>query len=1054
MKKRIISLFMVLALLISVADPAVLAQGEDEADPAQTEAAAGSPAETAREFLEKLTEYATERAGSDAERAKRNAELAALLERFTKEAAEKAEGATSPDEAKEAADGAEDASSRARRYAGEATLSAFDAVIHAGAVMLNAQLAESGYQLAQKLYDAAKAEADRQLARGLTTAGELVELAERAEEAARVRHEEAEEALKAAEEADNEQKEAVALIRGKLREDLEELNTLIRENATEVAKDAGLTLATGAALEAGKLVVQLADAAVESYQKQYDELYAQVKELDDAIEVCESAISDAQGKLTALKLKLLLKGILNADGEYKKALLRLQTAQNALEEAKLIQERSEELLALKEQSGYAARMAELQEKVRTGTGTAAEVAELTAIIFNHLPEYGISAEQFQNVTPVEGEDGLYQATALVDGQEITVYIRAQVEGGKNAKVVQYYRAEEASGKPLQGGNALSDYVNAQGYEDDQATPLLSSNDTYVIKAVKNSKTGRFEAKAVNVNTGEEFSLSWNSSKQQYSFKTGILSTVYIDVLDPDQTYYKIADENPALSSDAISGIWEQLNDPAQNVTEKAEALDRAQSEFDTAWGDYKELVDIIEINTKEKERLESDPEAKAIREQLEKLDQKLNGNLGARLITALINAAGPELIEMAVAGELDVAALTSLLGSSWDSIKDEMEGKSLLEILGSLGEAAELIGNISDIVSGVTDGDLQTDDVKAVLDLLTGDTMSLKMKQAVAHALEALAQGEFDKAKANLEAAVHKAREEIVAQGQTLLADGEALAEEELAYLAAETALAEAKLKEALASRLEELAEAAADEAEKAYDALQELQNAPRAEPAALKAAQAAYETAQELADRARQYAEEAVESARAAREEAKKASDNADYARNAYEKLLAAQKVSFVSNAPHVDFDALRAVNPDIVGWLSIPGTGINYPIVQGKDNEYYTDHLFNGAENEAGCLFLDADCESDFSSVNSVIYGNSENGGMFTDLLRFTDSEFLNAHRRVWLVTPEGDHLVTLDSAKSRYAGDKSFAKQTGTGHVLTLTTFENPEHSQRVVVTGNFD
>lgn len=1053
MKKRIISLFMVLALLVSAAAPAVLAQGEDEADPTQTEAAAGSPAETAREFLEKLAEYATERAGSDAERAKRNAELAALLERFTKEAAEKAEGTSSLTEAKEAADAAGGASSRAGGYADAATRAAFDAVIQAGATMLNAELAEGSYQLAQRLYEAAKAEADRQLAQGLSTAEELVELAKKAEEAAKTRHDKAEEALKAAEEADGQQREAIELIRGKLREDLEKLNTVIRENATEVARDAGLTLATGAALEAGKLVVQLADAAVESYQKQYDELYAQVQELDEAIGVCESAISEAQGKLTALKLKLLMKGILDADGEYKKALARLQAASDALEEAKAIQERSEELLQLKEQSSYGPRMEELQEKVRTETGTPADVNELTAIVFDHLPDYGISAEQFKNVTPVEGEDGLFQATALVDGQEVTVYIRAVVEGKNNAKSVQYYRAEQTSGKPLQGGDALSSYVNSQGYEGDQNTALLSSDGDYLIKAVKNSRTGLFEAKAVDAKTGKEYALSWDKSKQQYSFKTGIMTKVYVDILDPDQTYFKITDENPALSSNAISSIWEQLNDPAQNVTEKTEALNQAQSEFDAAWGDYKELVDTIETNTKEKERLESDPETKAIREQLEKLDRKLNGNLGARVITALINTAGSELIEMAASGELDVAALTSLLGGSWDSIKDEMEGKSLLEILGSLGEAAELVSGISDVVSGVTDGDIQADDVKAVLDLLTGDTMSLKMKQAIAHALEDLAQGEFDKAKANLEAAVDKAREEITAQGETLQADGEALAREELRYLAAETALAEAKLQEALASRLEQLAEAAADEAEKAYNALQELKEA-QAEPAALKAAEAAYERARELADKAKEAAGEAVESARTAREEAKKASDNADYARLAYEKLLANQKVSFLNDAPDVDFEALRAINPDIVGWLAIPGTDINYPIVQGEDNEYYTNHLFNGTENEAGCLFLDAGCESDFSSANCVVYGNSENGGMFTELLRFTDGEFLNAHSRAWVVTPDGDHLVKLDSAKSRYAGDKSFSNQPRIGHILTLTTFENPERSRRVVVTGNFE
>lgn len=111
----------------------------------------------------------------------------------------------------------------------------------------------------------------------------------------------------------------------------------------------------------------------------------------------------------------------------------------------------------------------------------------------------------------------------------------------------------------------------------------------------------------------------------------------------------------------------------------------------------------------------------------------------------------------------------------------------------------------------------------------------------------------------------------------------------------------------------------------------------------------------------------------------------------------------------PEVDFSALRAVDPNVVGWLTIEGTGIDYPIAQGTDNVYYLTHLFGGEVNRAGCVFLDCANQADFSDRNSVIYGHHlSDGSMFTPLMGYKDQAFYAEHPTALLMTPGGNYVV----------------------------------------------
>ena len=115
----------------------------------------------------------------------------------------------------------------------------------------------------------------------------------------------------------------------------------------------------------------------------------------------------------------------------------------------------------------------------------------------------------------------------------------------------------------------------------------------------------------------------------------------------------------------------------------------------------------------------------------------------------------------------------------------------------------------------------------------------------------------------------------------------------------------------------------------------------------------------------------------------------------------------------PSVDFEGLNEINPDVVGWIYMEGTSINYPIVQGKNNDYYLRHLIDGTYNSAGCIFLDSACSSEFASKNNIIYGhNMKNGTMFHILMEYKKQEFYDEHPVARLMTPNGNYEVVFFS------------------------------------------
>lgn len=112
-------------------------------------------------------------------------------------------------------------------------------------------------------------------------------------------------------------------------------------------------------------------------------------------------------------------------------------------------------------------------------------------------------------------------------------------------------------------------------------------------------------------------------------------------------------------------------------------------------------------------------------------------------------------------------------------------------------------------------------------------------------------------------------------------------------------------------------------------------------------------------------------------------------------------------------NIQALITENADCIGWLSIDGTNISYPIMHTpSDPQKYLRRNFYGKYSQSGVPFLDGRC--DLQSTNLIIYGhNMKNGTMFSDLKRYVDRDFLNAHRTVKFETTDGVQTFIVTEA-----------------------------------------
>ena len=179
--------------------------------------------------------------------------------------------------------------------------------------------------------------------------------------------------------------------------------------------------------------------------------------------------------------------------------------------------------------------------------------------------------------------------------------------------------------------------------------------------------------------------------------------------------------------------------------------------------------------------------------------------------------------------------------------------------------------------------------------------------------------------------------------------------------------------------------------------------------------------------------------------------------------------------NMINVDFNVLKRTNPDVVGWVKVNGTNINYPFVQANDNKYYLTHSFNKSYNAAGWVFLDYR-NNNTNNKNTIIYAHGRTDKtMFGTLRKVLNNGWLNntdnfvikisteTENSLWQIfsvyhiPTTSDYLKTdfdddteyqnfLDMIKNRSSHNFN-TNVTATDNILTLSTCYN--NNEKMVV-----
>ena len=152
----------------------------------------------------------------------------------------------------------------------------------------------------------------------------------------------------------------------------------------------------------------------------------------------------------------------------------------------------------------------------------------------------------------------------------------------------------------------------------------------------------------------------------------------------------------------------------------------------------------------------------------------------------------------------------------------------------------------------------------------------------------------------------------------------------------------------------------------------------------------------------------------------------------------MAVKDSSGEDGIPQIDFDALKKESDDIVGWIYVPGTRINYVVAQGETNNTYLRHLPNGEYSENGTIFMDMDGTAPgMVDQQTTLYGHHMNdGAMFEPIDASMDQKVFDMFKKVYYITPEMTYVLKpmftmqvqddyVDARRTNFDSEKAFTQ-----------------------------
>lgn len=152
----------------------------------------------------------------------------------------------------------------------------------------------------------------------------------------------------------------------------------------------------------------------------------------------------------------------------------------------------------------------------------------------------------------------------------------------------------------------------------------------------------------------------------------------------------------------------------------------------------------------------------------------------------------------------------------------------------------------------------------------------------------------------------------------------------------------------------------------------------------------------------------------------------------------MAVKDSSGEDGIPQIDFDALKKESDDIVGWIYVPGTRINYVVAQGETNNTYLRHLPNGEYSENGTIFMDMDgAAPGMVDQQTTLYGHHMNdGAMFEPIDASMDQKVFDTFKKVYYITPEMTYVLKpmftmqvqddyVDARRTNFDSEKAFTQ-----------------------------